>query len=475
MQEKLGNRNKIGVVLPSALTESFEIVLARVIDLVNAGEDVEIIQCDGAVKGCVANPFNIKSTCDHCKNVRDNAVNSLKISCRRLSINNESRVDSISEANFSDTQIEDIKSSVESTILTFYRRKKENFNKADIRKLVMSCLEKNFFTYSKAIYAESKNLIVTRGLGRLEFFNGRIVPNYALLKSAQDSGIDFSIIEVAGIYRNILTVKNKSIHDLGFRQSALRKFIDSRLSREDQGIIFFESRRSGKRTDTISFVKQQVHGMINETEKPIFAIFTSSTDEFEFLGDQWFTEASKNPYSFILKLSELIGNDYRIVVRMHPNQAGDYTGATKILEKKLRELDNVEVISPRERQSTYELIDKASVVLAFGSSVGIEATYARKPSILVGRAVWEFLDIAYHAETAETVAELLKNGLKAKPRIDAIAVASYYMIGDGVEGVLSWDKDKNLFSVNGQNFLGNKRSSFSYYITRFFNKILRLP
>lgn len=475
MQEILEGQSKIGVVLPSALTESFEIVLARIIDLVNAEEDVEIIQCDGAVKGCVANPFNIKLTCDHCKNVRDNAVDALKIPCRRLSINNESRVGFISEAKFSDAQIEDIKLSIESTILTFYRRKKENLNKADVRNLLMSHLAKNFFTYSKAIYVESKSLIVTRGLGRLEFFNGRIVPNYALLKSAQDAGVDFSIIEVAGIHRNILTVKNKSMHDLDYRQSALRKFIDSRLNREDQGVQFFESRRSGERTDTISFVKQQVHGMIKETEKPIFAIFTSSTDEFEFLGDQWFTEASKNPYSFILKLSKLIGNAYKIIVRMHPNQAGDYTGATKILEKKLRELDDVEVISPKERQSTYELIDKASVVLAFGSSVSVEATYARKPSILVGRAIWEFLDIAYYAETAETVAELLRNDLEAKSKIDAIAVASYYMIGDGVKGALSWDKDKKLFFVNGKNFLGKKRSSFIRYITRFLDKLLRLP
>ncbi|MGP9833524.1 capsular polysaccharide export protein, LipB/KpsS family [Marinobacter sp. NSM] len=466
---------KIGVFLPSALTESFEIVLARVADLHKVNENVEIIQCDGEVKGCVANPFNIKSTCNHCKKVRDSAIEHLGLSCERISVNNKNSENYSLENGFSEKLLKNIKAGVDSTVLTFYRRKKISFNKYDIRRLLISRLERNLFEYSKTIYAESQSVLRNRKISRLEFFNGRIVPNYALLQSAVDFGLDFSIIEVAGITRSILTVKNNSIHDLNYRQSALREFISSGLSQEDQGVRFFESRRAGQRTDTISFVNHQKEGMIKETEKPILAVFMSSTDEFEFLGDQWFTEASKNPHIFIRALNELIKDDYRIVVRMHPNQAGDYTGAAKYLEKQLREVSLVEVIGPRDQQSTYELIDKASVVLTFGSSVGIEATYAKKPSILVGRAVWEFLDIAYHVETPEEVSELLKKSIKAKPQADALRVASYYMIGDGVEGTLTWDKDKQLFYVDGHSFLNNKRSSIGYYIPRFFDKLLRLP
>jgi hypothetical protein len=467
------NQSKTAVLLPSSLTESFEIVLARVVDLMNSGAEVEVIQCEGAVKGCVANPFNIPFACRHCKSVRDRALTSLALPVRKISFNYECNK-KVEESIANEKDDGDLLISVNSTVLTFYRRKKDSFKKYDPRRYLISVLCDMYLKYSRKAYTDTCQIIRESKIKKLEFFNGRIVPGYAVLKAAKDEAIEFSIIEVAGVKRELLAVNNEVIHDFEYRQKALKDFIKFGRADENVGVNFFDSRRSGKVTDTVSFTSGQKFGDIEFSDKPILSIFTSSTDEFEFLGEQWFTKSSKDPLTFVEKLNNLISHDYRIVVRMHPNQSGDYTGAAKKMEQGFRALESVELIAPKDSQSTYELIDKSAFVLCFGSSVGVEATYAKKPSILVGKAVWDFLNIAYVSETPEDVYELLKCGIQRKPQKDAIAVGSYYMIGDGKPGALSWDVENKLFSVNGKNFLNRKRLSPSYYLCRVFDRLLRL-
>jgi hypothetical protein len=54
-------------------------------------------------------------------------------------------------------------------------------------------------------------------------------------------------------------------------------------------------------------------------------------------------------------------------------------------------------------------MDISEAVITFGSTIGIEATYWRKISILTGPTFYKGLDAVYEAESIEDVEDLLKN------------------------------------------------------------------
>lgn len=474
--EEEGAKGSVAVLLPSALTESFEISLARVLDLYKADMPMWILYCDGTVKGCVANPFGIESACRHCRQVRDSALAEILPGFKGISLDSCytsvqcERIELQKEAN------SDLQSGVESTILTFYRRDVDRLPKFSPRGMLFRSLSARYMRHSRFVYYAITNLLKRGDISRIEFFNGRIVPTRAAMFAAREASVSFAVIEVSGQNRELSIIENESVHDLQYNQRSLREFIDAGQVDPKLGVDFFESRRKGLATDERSFIHHQKLGALSlEDKRPIFAILTSSADELQVSGHQWFTPASIEPASFIWQIADLVGGSYRIIVRMHPNQAGDRTGAASEMERMLSCHPRIELIKPNDVQSTYELIDAAKAVLTFGSTVGLEATFWGKPSILCGRAVWDQLDIAYRAESSDEVNLLLLKDLSPRSRSDAIAAGSYYMAGRGVKGSLSWQPKKTVgFAVSGRSFLPQKRAAVSYWLTRVIDRVLRL-
>ena len=62
---------------------------------------------------------------------------------------------------------------------------------------------------------------------------------------------------------------------------------------------------------------------------------------------------------------------------------------------------NMTVIPGGSSLSTYALIDRADVVVVWGSTTGAEAVYHGKPVILLGGAVYRELGITYYPENED--------------------------------------------------------------------------
>lgn len=466
------------IILPPSLTESFEIVMARVVEVTNQQGSLLLLSCEGNVKGCVSNPLGLANVCKHCISVRDLAIEELVPGAEVVPV----KLKDMSLEALARSELDDVRSELakadRSTILTFYRRDISTLDNVFFRRPLFKSFYSRLSKYSFYIYRSIQQLIKERGISSLEFFNGRINPSRAYVLAATHSEIDFSIIEVSGRDRKLLTVDNVAIHDFFYRKGALTKFFDADCADQTRamGVEFFEKRRAGESTDIPSYTASQKAGSFDAaSKKPVLSVFTSSTDEFEFLGDQWLTDASRNPENFIKNLALAVGDEFRIIVRMHPNQAGDKTGLSENMISELLGVKNIELVKPTDALSTYELIDNSFVVLTFGSSVGIEATYWGKSSILVGKAVWEDVDVAYKAETVNDIAMLLSGDVAAKSKEGAIKVAAYYIVGDGRESPLTWQGGADSrFYVDGKNYLSDKRSSLFYYISRAIDKLMRV-
>jgi hypothetical protein len=461
----------VGVLLPSSLTESFEVAVARLVDLESQGVSVKALVCDGATSGCVANPLSLASTCIHCRNVRDQALSSVTRSVQCISLDQvhaESRPPALTEL-----EQDSLMAGVESTILTFYRGDPGKPGRRSPRSLAYRTLSRRYYRHSLFVYEALRHLLAQAQLTRIEFFNGRIVPTRAAMLASQHAGCDFGVLEVSGRDRKLTVADNSSVHDLAYKRGELRRFIARGEIDLAAGAAFYESRRKGLDTNDRSFTSGQEQGRVPKSGRPIVAVFTSSADELKVAGSQWFTEASRDPVAFITSLAALVRDAFDVVVRMHPNQQGDKTGAARAMMRELSGVQGIKLVTPNSKVSTYELIDEAVAVVTFGSTVGLEATYWGKPSILVGRAVWDQEGVAYFAASADEAAAMLRGGVAPKPREAAATIGAYYQQGCGVAGSLSWRPGGITgFAVKGRSFLGAKRSSAAYWANRLVNRLL---
>ena len=473
------SKNKqVAILLSPPLTESFELTLARALDLKRQAVPLCLLYCNGTTKGCVVNPFKFSMICSHCKSVLNRALNENFNDVVALPIDNfdpgvDNDLDAINGLKIWKAKLWQ---GVVSTIMTFYRIdiNIESKEQGSCR-LLFSTMAKNFDAYSNYVYLCLSKYLSTNNPARIEFFNGRIVPGIAAMSAAVQQGVNFTVIEVSGFGYPIFLAHNHSVHDLSYLKTRLKNYISDNRFDAELGVRFFENRRSGMATDGPSFLGRQKPGYVScPPGLKIIAIFLSSPDEFEISGDQWFTLASKAPASFVIKLRQKLSDEYLVVVRMHPNQDGDKTGKTKQIMDQLSDVRGLLLIKPKDRQSTYELIDVCSCVLSFGSTVGLEATYWGKVSLLAGRAPWEDTGVAYVVKSPTEAVELIKSKPAPCSKKQAVMVGSYFMDRKDTSESLSWGAGGGYgFFVDGKSYLRYKRQSIVYWGSRAFDKFLR--
>ena len=73
------------------------------------------------------------------------------------------------------------------------------------------------------------------------------------------------------------------------------------------------------------------------------------------------------------------------------------------------------MLPPESPISSYALLDACEKVFSFGSTMGMEATYAGKPSVLLSEAYYRMLGAVYEPENPEEVKKCLLDRLHPKP------------------------------------------------------------
>jgi hypothetical protein len=119
-------------------------------------------------------------------------------------------------------------------------------------------------------------------------------------------------------------------------------------------------------------------------------------------------------------LDFLSGIDCVVYVRAHPNMSNLDNPQNRLTAEICRRHRNVVYILPEHTIDTYALMEAADTVVTFGSTVGVEACYWGKPSILLGRSIYEDLECAYVPKTHDEVKACLKAILPPKTKFGAI-------------------------------------------------------
>lgn len=255
-------------------------------------------------------------------------------------------------------------------------------------------------------------------------FNGRFIENRPLLRICQHKNIRYATHERGGKMKNFLFRFNSIPHSF----EAIAEEIQTLWQRNDPkrdeiGAHFYNKRVKRVEDAWYSFTKDQKYGQLpasfaQNKDKKIITIFNSSLDEYEGLsgfGPKFYP----NDNDGILQLCESLRAypNIKVYMRVHPNLKGIDNTQNRFIHNQLKN-SNLEIIPPEDPVDSYELVNKSDIIIVFTSTVGIEAAFAGKKVVLLGRAAYESLDCAVIPQSHGELMTILTDDNYVFPTID---------------------------------------------------------
>lgn len=426
---------KILVYSTYFLTPPLERELEIALNHRERGDEVKILRCRGQLPTCLLNFEHRRSVCTYCVGKFDRGLDIAGIPPEdqlELPPPPEGVWPGIPDFETRE-ELEayrydgaDVGKAVASTLVWFMNKDPE-FDVVEERRAIRVGLTTAIFVYRSmlgVLEAEKPDLVYT--------FNGRHLTTRPALRACEARGVDFVTHERAGSFQRYMLRRNRLPHDAkAIAEEVQAVWERGGPRREEVGEGWFRARRQGGGGAWFAFTSGQKRGTLPESfdpEKELLAIFNSTMEE------QIGMPRGRNPiYDDELEgiprlVEDLADDDLQIYIRIHPNLSDRFRRITPENNSQLRRLvdlekrfENVEVLPPDSPVDTYALIDAARAVVVFGSTVGVEATFWGRVSILAGTwAVYQGLDCCYKPQTHEEVLELVREETSPMPRTEAV-------------------------------------------------------
>ena len=410
------------------------------------GDDVEFLGCDRCLVTCEGNPRGKVSKCDKCRLRRTGGLRLLSRPVREHSL-----------GDYLPEESKAVEASIKEEIRDAESAEGYTFEGHDFGSGAMSSAIWNsrdpFCETEQAMgivrdYARSalRSYLAVRvflrkhpEIGKVYVFNGRFASTRGALRACQEvEGLEVITHERGADIGKYGLFPNAMPHDRELWVAETERKWEAAANRDEAmetGRRFYRERKVGENIEWYSYIENQKPGKLPEGWNPAqrnVVIFNSSEDEFVGLGDEW-----KNPiYPFqgdgIRQIVDDAADRYPDVMfylRVHPNLTGVSNRDTAFIDDlKMSGRKNLIVIDPDSDISSYSLLDAADQVITFGSTVGIEATFWGKPSILAGRAFFEDSDAVYRADSHGDLMDLIGSAVEPRPEIDAIKYGYYTKI-----------------------------------------------
>jgi len=433
----------------------FETDLEIIKKYVDNGDSVTYLTCDGDLTYCEPNPKHELSICQACieRRIQGFELLNLTSKIRFLNLVNLSQSDKkvISQFPKKTKTLRGLKSlhienfdlglSLASSLISSVQEPYPNpsFHQKFIEKNIKSAL---------IVYFSIQNHIKANQPDKMYIFNGRFPVFRAAMRSAQLLKIDFDVHERSEVRGKYTLTINNYPHDLENQKAKIiSAWNNSRFTepkKHEIGSQWFLDRKAGKDQGWLSFTKYQ-----NQTLKLIdyskfkVVIFNSSQDELEAISG-WENPIYKSQNQAIFKLAFDLQNEQNldIYLRIHPNLSNVDNSQTKSLEKLKGRYSNFHIIDAEDLINSYDLMSLADLVITYGSTMGVEAAFYNKISVLAGHALYEDLETCSVMASHDELVDLLKNRernlssyIKEERKKNAIKYG-FYMATNGVDFIL---------------------------------------
>jgi hypothetical protein len=433
---------KLVAFMPDVLaTPQLEIQLEHIQKHLDRGGTAVVLRCDGELQTCEANNGHDRHLCSRCQKRFANGMRWLRGSVvehpfHTLTRAQEATIQALSARQWWTAeelcalQVEgaDIGMAAFSTVVAMTRDAAPDFtlHQEFVRRSVVT---------AALVYFSLKTQLGRHRADVFAVFNARLSSTRPGLRAAQMLDVDCDVLEVAGVADRYSISRNTLPHDLDrIKQTIEETFSGARLTEQEceEVLGWYEERRRGVTRDCPSYTSDQSQGLLPpelQPDKVNLVVFRSS--EYEFAGvDDWHNPFYATQNEGIRRLlADLRPDRVRVFVRIHPNQRGVNNPEMRELDDLACEHDNLVVIHAGSLVSTYALMDAADVVLTFGSTTGIESAFAGKPSILMGRAEYEDLNVCHrprsHADLTALVRQIAEGHPPSVPKDLRVGLLKY--------------------------------------------------
>lgn len=317
------------------------------------------------------------------------------------------------------------------------------------------------FCESRAMVKEALN---SADYSNLVVFNGRFACVKGAVCAAQEQKVPILFHE-RGADKTRFSLKSYQPHDrIKLQQDICQAWVSALsagLKPENTARRFFLERRTGVEQSWTSFSSSFEAGLsssifeqaqIASTTGKVVVYFSSSDDEFTSIGDLFGDRHSvwlcqKDAVQALV--AQVVGQGHGLIIRVHPHQQKKSDSDRRswdemsFVEDDLRA--RITIVPSESTISSYELIEQADVVVTYGSTVGIEAVYWGKPSILLGLSFYDKISASIYCPKSVSDLEVIFSNLDQLETDPASALPyGFYQSTFGTKYVLY--QPKSLFS-----------------------------
>ncbi len=402
-------------------------------------DEVYVVRCNQKREMCFHNPNCRRSSCIICQSVFDEGMKQIQLPSKsiiklpKISVPLDKIPKLFSNIpeliNYTFEGVEVGRATAGSIIFRYEGEHK--LNTIQHSQEIFELLKVSIYTYFAM-----QEILTRYKPDRVYLFNGRFAESAAIIGACKKFGIEFYTHERAGTIGKYILRKNALLFDL---QPNIDEMIDlwnhAKDDREKIGEQWFLQRRYGIIQNWYSFTGAQKTGQLPSNfnkNKINIVIFNSSLEETYSLRG-WENPLYRDDNEGIIKIAEslLPYPEYQIYVRIHPNLKGKNNSQMRELKEIGNKYPNLTLIYPESRIHSYALLDKCNLIVTFGSSIGIEASFWGKPSILAGRAIYESLDCIYRPQSHHELIQLLMTNPPPKKK-DSALMYGYSQQSNGI-------------------------------------------
>jgi len=280
--------------------------------------------------------------------------------------------------------------------------------KEELNKLFKTC-------YS--IYYETINHIKKYKIEIGYVFNGRFSYTKAIYKAFDCAGVICYVNERGSATNRFSLFQNHTIHNIEKITALIHQHWDKESNLDQKiriGRKFFEDRSKGKMESWKSFTEDQIADVLPvewNQEHHNVVLFASSEDEFASIGPEWdnpiYTSQFEGIKAICASFMTELPDHFRLYVRLHPNSQSMNPAYNQALETYASH--KVCIIPPKSPVSSYTLLHHAHKTISFGSTMGIEAVFWKKISILLGKSLYCKLSGPYQPANHHEAMSLIAN------------------------------------------------------------------
>jgi hypothetical protein len=261
--------------------------------------------------------------------------------------------------------------------------------------------------------------------------NGRPFHERTVVEFARKNSISLKYYEIAGEGANQdrWILHKNSPHDRIAHQESIKNHFNQKTPNLSLVEKWFKNQQPGGQNQ---FSKNFKSNTKLDSFDNYFVYFSSSDDEVSAISLDWSSTWVKQLNAVNSLISYFISKpNLTLIIRVHPNQKNKSRSDKKKWKKLKNYSSNIIIFNYDSNIDSYELLLRAKGVFTYGSTIGVEAAYLRKPSALLANSRWDSI-IPHEYLKSEDDIENWINKVNERKVPDGIHIEDCYL------GSLMW-------------------------------------